>query len=244
MGQPCGPIVEVALGVIAFISPKGGAGKTTAALVLALSLVEDGRRVAMIDSDPNKPLIRWGELPGRPSDLTVHPAPTQGDIALAHREARRLDPDWVILDTEGSIRGAMGFQVIRPDLVVTPLAGSQLEAVEAIKAAEMVRTFGRRGGRATPHRCLLTRLPAALQPRSLKGVIAQLREREIELLPVALLEKEAFRALFAVGGGFDALAAEAVSGAEAARQNAQALKAAVLDLLPQTTGAPVRDRAS
>jgi chromosome partitioning protein len=217
------------LRVIAFISPKGGAGKTTAALVLALGLVERGWRVAMIDSDPNKPLVHWSTLPGRPERLTIHPAPTMQDIRDAERDARRRDPDWIILDTEGSIRGAMAFTTLRPDLVLTPLAGSHLEAMQAIKAAEMVREFGQRAGRPLPHRCILTRIPAAIRPRSLKAVVEQLREHEIALLPTALLEKEAFRALFSMGGGFDGLEAGGVGGAAAARANAEAYVEAVLD---------------
>jgi chromosome partitioning protein len=221
------------LRVIAFISPKGGAGKTTAALVLALGLVERGQRVAMIDSDPNKPLVQWRTLPGAPDGLSVHPAPTAHDIADAQRDARRVDPDWIILDTEGSVRGAMAFTAVRPDLALTPLAGSQLEAIEAIKAAEMVREFGRRGGRPLPHRCLLTRIPAAIRPRSLKGVVEHLRQHQIEFLPTALLEKEAFRALFSIGGGFAGLEAGGVGGVGTARKNADAYVEAVLELMGQ-----------
>jgi len=219
------------LPVIAFISPKGGAGKTTAALLLALGLVERGRRVAMIDSDPNKPLIYWSNLPNRPEALTAHPAPTPQDIRDAQRDARRLDPDWIILDTEGSVRGAMAFATMRPDLVLTPLAGSQLEAVQAIKAAEMVREFGRRGGRPLTHRCLLTRIPAAIRSRSLRSVVEQLHGHGIELLPTALLEKEAFRALFSIGGGLAGLEAHGVGGVPAARRNAEAYIEAVLELV-------------
>ena len=74
--------------IVAFVSPKGGAGKTTAALLLALGLAEQGRRVAMIDSDPNKPLLHWASLPGRPEPISVHPAPTDPDLAISMREAR------------------------------------------------------------------------------------------------------------------------------------------------------------
>lgn len=208
--------------VVAFISPKGGAGKTTAATVLALRLAELGRRVAMVDSDPNKPLVAWAALPGQTERITVHPAPTAQDIGDALREAQRRRPDWIILDTEGSIRGAMGFISVRPELVITPLAGSQLEANQAIKAAEIVQEFGKRGGRAVPHRCLLTRIPAAIRPRSIKAVVEQLREQQVELLPTALLEKEAFRSLFAIGGGFAGLRREGVGGVDAAEANARA----------------------
>jgi chromosome partitioning protein len=219
------------LPIIAFISPKGGAGKTTAALVLALGLADRGRQVAIIDADPNKPFVAWSKLPSRPDRITVHPAPTLRDIGDALREARRTEPDWVILDTEGSMAGAMAFTAMRPDLIITPMAGSQLEADQAIKAADMVSAFGRRGGQPLPHRGLLTRIPAAIRPRSLKSVVGQLRAHDVEFLPTALLEKEAFRALFAVGGGFAGLEAEGVSGIPAARANAHAYVDAVLETM-------------
>lgn len=216
---------------IAFISPKGGAGKTTAALLLALGLADRGARVALIDSDLNKPLLRWGELPGRPEAISVHAAPTVQDIRDAASEARRRDPDWTIVDTEGSVRGAMVFAALRFDLVLTPLTGSAMDVVEAIKAAELVASFGKRAGSNLLHQCLLSRVPAALKPRSLRAVVDQLRAREIDILPAALIEKEAFRALFETGGGFDALEARGVGGVPAARRNIEAYVEAVLTLL-------------
>jgi chromosome partitioning protein len=220
---------------VAFVSPKGGAGKTTAALLLALGLAERGRRVAMIDSDPNKPLVAWAALPGRPELISVHPAPTLQDIRDALKEGQRRQPDWVILDTEGSLRGAMAFTTIKLDAVLTPLAGSQLEAAQAIKAAEMVEEFCGRREHRLKHRCVLTRVPAALKPRGLKAVVEQLHARDIAFLSTPLIEKEAFRTLFAVGGGFAGLQTAGVSGVESARQNAEAYVNAVVDLVAPAT---------
>jgi len=216
---------------VAFISPKGGAGKTTAALALALGLAERGHRVALIDSDPNKPLVRWAELPDRSEAISVHPAPTVQDIRDAVREAQRRAPDWTILDTEGTERGAVVLAALRFDLVLTPLAGSQLDLCEAIKAAELVQAFGRRAGRPIPHRALLTRVPAAIKPKMLKSVVAQLRAAAIQILPTPLLEKEAFRALFHIGSGFDALEVNGVWGAAAARHNTAAYVRDVHDIV-------------
>ena len=53
--------------VIAFSSPKGGAGKTTAATVLATVLAERGATVTIIDADPNKNVVDWAKLPGKPT---------------------------------------------------------------------------------------------------------------------------------------------------------------------------------
>ncbi|MBX3482679.1 AAA family ATPase [Phenylobacterium sp.] len=216
---------------IAFISPKGGAGKTTAALLLALGLAERGRRVALIDSDPNKPLVRWAGLPGRPERLSVHAAPTVPDIREAAAEARRLGPEWTIVDTEGSVRGAMVFAALRFDAVITPLTGSAMDAVEAIKASELVASFGKRQGNHLPHACLMSRVPAALKPRSLGAVVAQLRAREIDILPTPLIEKEAFRALFEVGGGLGGLERLGLRGVAAARANVAAYVDAVTAMI-------------
>jgi chromosome partitioning protein len=216
---------------IALISPKGGAGKTTAALALALGLAERGQRVAMIDSDPNKPLVHWWALPNRPAEISVHPAPTIQDIRDAVREAQRRSPDWFVVDTEGSERGAMVFAALRFDLVLTPVAGSQLDLREAIKAAELVRAFGRRAGKPLNHRALLTRVPAALKPRMLKTVVEQLRKADVQILPTPLLEKEAFRALFHIGGGFGSLELNGVWGAAAARQNTASYTSDIVDVV-------------
>ena len=219
---------------VAFVSPKGGAGKTTAALLLALGLAERGQRVAMIDSDPNKPLIYWASLPGRPNLVSVHPAPTLRDVPDALREARPRNPDWIILDTEGSIRGAMAFTALRLDLILTPLAGSHLEAIQALKASEMVETFTSRSDRPPRHRALLTRVPAAIRARSLATVVEQLRSNGMELLPTALIEKEAFRSLFSIGGGFDEMQASGISGVDSALQNVRAYVQVVMDTVAQT----------
>ncbi len=184
---------------VAFVSPKGGAGKTTAALLLALGLEAEGKRVAMIDSDINKPLMHWASLPGKPERISVHPAPTSEDITISLREAKRLDPDWLILDTEGSARGAMAFRVLRPNLIITPLAASQLEVIQALKAAELIHKFGR----DLKHVALLTRLPVTQRGDAVKAVILQLRENGIPLLNEPLIENQAFRSLFDVGGGLD-----------------------------------------
>lgn len=219
------------LPTVAFVSPKGGAGKTTAALLLALGLAEKGHQVAMIDADPNRPLVGWWNLPNRPLRVSVHAAPFAGDLPDALREARFKKATWIILDTEGSARQGIAFTAVSPDLVITPLAASPLEATQAIKAGEMVKDAARKMRKTLVHACLLTRLPAAIRPKSVKSVVAQLHEAGLEILPTPIIEKEAFRTLFAIGGGFDALESHGAYGVGAARMNAATYVDAVTDLL-------------
>jgi len=57
--------------VIPFVSPKGGCGKSTSAVLLASYLAESGRSVTIIDADPNRPVSRWSKRPGKPKNLSV-----------------------------------------------------------------------------------------------------------------------------------------------------------------------------
>jgi chromosome partitioning protein len=45
---------------IAFVSQKGGCGKSTLAASLAVAAKEAGERVLVLDMDPKKSIVRWG----------------------------------------------------------------------------------------------------------------------------------------------------------------------------------------
>ena len=51
---------------ISFASSKGGAGKSTSAVLLATELAQHGTTVTIIDADPNQPVLRWSKKTGKP----------------------------------------------------------------------------------------------------------------------------------------------------------------------------------
>lgn len=200
---------------VAFVSSKGGVGKTTSALLLALGLAGRGLQVSLVDSDPNLPLKAWGALPGKPDRVRLFHAPSFQDLPGELRKARAA-AEWVVIDTEGGAPRMGGMAIANADLVVTPLAASQLDAREAVKAAQMVADISRREGRPIPLVCLFARTPSGAR-RSFQEVRALLRAAELPTLGVALTDKEAFRALFFQGGGLEGLNPRHVSGLPAAR---------------------------
>lgn len=204
---------------IAFVSSKGGVGKTTSALLLALGLAERGVSVSIVDSDPNLPLKAWGALPGKPETVSLFHAPSFQDLPGELRKAKQAS-DWVVIDTEGGAPRMGGMAIANADLVVTPLAASQLDAREAMKVSKMVDEVAKREGRTIPLVCLFARTPSGLR-RSFQEVRAQLEAAALPSLATALTDKEAFRALFSKGGSLGGLSPRHVSGVRAARDLVQ-----------------------
>ncbi len=207
--------LERLLPTIAFVSSKGGVGKTTSALLLALGLAERGHAVALLDSDPNLPLKAWGALPGKPDGIALYHAPNFQDLPGELRSAKAR-ANWVVIDTEGGAPRMGGLAIANADLVITPLAASQLDAREAVKVAAMVAEVSKREGRAIPLVCLFARTPAGVR-RSFQDVRSLLEAAGIPALSTILSDKEAFRALFFRGGGIGALNRRQVSGVAAAQ---------------------------
>jgi chromosome partitioning protein len=205
---------------IAFVSTKGGVGKTTSALLLALGLAERGLDVSIVDSDPNLPLKAWSELPGRPAAIRLFHAPSFQDLPGELRHAKQA-ADWVVVDTEGGAPRMGGMAIANADLVLTPLAASQLDAREAMKVARMVADISKREGRPIPLVCLFARTPPAGR-RSFQEVRAELEAADLPALQAALSDKEAFRALFSKGGALASLSRRQVSGVAAARELVEA----------------------
>ena len=87
--------------VIAFANPKGGAGKTTSALLLASELAARGARVAIIDADPERWISQWGALPGKPATITILGDITE-DTIVDQIEAAAAEAQFVVVDLEGT----------------------------------------------------------------------------------------------------------------------------------------------
>lgn len=214
---------------IAFMSSKGGAGKTTAALTLALGIARRGERVAVIDADTNLPIQRWRSHADGLEDLAVFPARTSQQLLQALDDGAAYAA-WRIVDTEGTARSWDQVGTIKPDLVIIPLGPSPLEAAEAIRTSRSLQNMATFFDRRLPHACVFTRLPAAIRARSFGMVVRQLRAERIAIIETPLIDKEAFRAMFWNGGTLDSLDPELVSGLESARNNADLYAGDVLRL--------------
>jgi chromosome partitioning protein len=215
---------------IVFASPKGGAGKSTSAVVLASELALRGAQVVAIDADPNRPVSSWAKRPGKPETLAVLSDVTEATI-IDEIEAAAARVPFVIVDLEGTASMTVAYAISRADLVIVPTQGSQLDAAEAAKAIRLIRQQERAFGRRIPHAVLFTRTSAAIRPRTLQHIREEMAQNSVPALETQMHEREAFRAIFSFGGVLSGLNAGQVGGLEAAVRNAQAFAAEVVALL-------------
>lgn len=212
---------------IVFETPKGGTGKSTSALILASELANRGATVSFIDADPNKPVWRWSQRPGKPHSLIVHEDVSESSIIdLIEQEA--LQSTFVIVDLEGTANMMAGYAISRADLVIIPTQGSHLDAAESAKAIKLVQQQEKAFGKKIPFAILFTRTNAAIRPRTLQSIEKQFAHKKTPVFNVQIMEREAYRALFAFGGTLSGLDPAQVTNITAAMMNAHAFAAEVI----------------
>lgn len=206
--------------VISFANPKGGAGKTTSALLLASELACKGARVVIIDADPERWISQWGRLPGKPDNLTIIAEVTEDSI-VDQIEAAAEIAQFVIVDLEGTASLMVANAIGMSDLVVIPAQGASMDAKGAAKTLKLIRNQERMARRPILHSVLMTRTSAAVMSRALKNVREQMDKAGIDVFQTTIVERAAYRDIFDYGGLLADLTAEQVSNVEKARDNAR-----------------------
>src|ERR1700734_1554174 len=85
---------------IAFVSPKGGAGKTTSAFLLSTALAKL-YDVTVIDADPNHPIKTWAKSGNLPPRLTIVSDASE-DTIIDRIEDAASKTAFVVVDLEGT----------------------------------------------------------------------------------------------------------------------------------------------
>jgi len=218
--------------VITLLSPKGGVGKTTTALLLGTELAAQGADVILVDADPNFPLSKWAALGDKPENIEVIEEIDEETIIDTISDARKR-AKYVIVDLEGRASGRVTNALLVSNLALIPMQGSALDSNEAARAFKNVKQVSKHRDKPLKFAAVLakTQASAKLWPRDLKQIIIDLREAGIPVIETALADRGAFRALFSFGGTLATLKDADVGSLKTARANAAAFTLDVLHLL-------------
>jgi chromosome partitioning protein len=203
--------------IIPFVSPKGGSGKTTSALLLStfLSKLYD---VTVIDADPNRPIRDWASGGNVPPRLTVVSDIEEDTIIERIKDAAAKTP-FVIIDLEGTASKIVLYAISQADFVIIPTQSSPLDAKEASRAIRVVLQSEKLARKAKPYSVLLTRTNPIIRTRSLAHIQKGLLEAGVPVLQTELNEREAYKAIISFQQTLDGLDPAAVPNLDKAKLN-------------------------
>ncbi|MFN7101851.1 MAG: AAA family ATPase [Pseudorhizobium sp.] len=206
--------------VITFANTKGGAGKTTAVLLLATELAQQGYRVTILDADPQQWITRWHKLSPPDSRIGVIPYINTSTIERTIADGRATT-DYFIIDLPGARTSLLATAIGLSDHVLIPIQGCAMDAQGGANVLELLQYLERRAGIKVAHSVVLTRVNPMVTTRALLAVKGLLAQRQVNVLNTPIVERSAFRDVFECGGSLHTMNEAQVSNLDKARENAR-----------------------
>jgi chromosome partitioning protein len=208
---------------IVIASPKGGAGKSTTAVILATELAIAGAQLSLLDCDPNGSVTLWSERGSVPDNIQVLSKITEADIV---KSIKRLDQDGkiVIIDLEGVASRLVSRAISQADLVITPMRATTLDATIGVRALQLISEEEEALDRSIAHAVVFT-MTRAIQSKQQRGIHLSLTTQGVDVIEPPLMERAAFSALFEFGGNLREMPPQ--GNMEGAIGNAEAFAQAV-----------------
>ncbi|MFZ1727485.1 MAG: ParA family partition ATPase [Albidovulum sp.] len=114
--------------VIAVAQQKGGSGKTTIAVNLAVAFLKRGATVALLDTDPQGSLGRWFMARRETLGTERLEFSTSSAWGVSYEcEKLKRDADFVIIDTPPKVDADLRPALREADLILVPVASSHVD---------------------------------------------------------------------------------------------------------------------
>jgi len=122
---------------IAFLSQKGGSGKTTLAVHIAVAAHEAGQRVVVVDTDPQRSATTWGNAREAAAPLVASAAVS--DLARVLDAAKTEAMTLVLIDTAPHAAPEAAAVARASDFVLIPCRPTAFDLAAAGNAAAIVK---------------------------------------------------------------------------------------------------------
>ena len=175
---------------IAFIAQKGGTGKTTLALSLAVAAQEAGQVAVIIDLDPQATACNWGDRRKLEAPVIVDAQPAR--LVRALEKAEEHGVDLALIDTPARSEQSALAAAKAADLVVIPCRPQIYDLETLPNSREIVNLAGKK-----PSLVLLNAVPP--WPGRQEEALEAAKTFEMPVCPKMLGHRAAFGDAAALG---------------------------------------------
>ena len=169
---------------IAVVAEKGGVGKTTLSLTLAVAAVLAGRKVAVFDLDSQATAAKWTDRRDNEFPWVVATPATRLDAAIA--QAKTQGVDFIVIDTPPHAGTDAVEAARRADLVLVPVEPHIYTLETLPKLGDLLKLAGDKPA-------LFVVSKAAIQGKEGQDAAAYLKEQGFDVCPVTLHLRAAHR---------------------------------------------------
>jgi chromosome partitioning protein len=152
--------------IITIASTKGGVGKSTIAVNIAVQLIRNGLSVALLDGDIQGSLSKWNLV--RESQIqegvklpSIFVANAQGETLLSIALDKSKQGFWVLIDSAGVDSSSTRAILLKTDYVLTLSAPSPLDLWEIDTLLKLVQNLERAQNRKVPTILLFNKVGTA-----------------------------------------------------------------------------------
>ena len=126
---------------VAFLSQKGGSGKTTLAVHIAVAAEESGEKVALLDTDVQASACTWGDVREKdtPPIARASPSETPRVIEAAQNDGITL----LVIDTAPHAAPGAATVVALADFVLVPCRPTAFDLAAVAASVDIVKAAGK-----------------------------------------------------------------------------------------------------
>lgn len=179
--------------ILALASLKGGTGKTTVSLNLAVTAEEAGIPTVVVDVDPQQASAKWGDLRALSGRGPTVISAMAARLPQALSSAAQLGAQLIVIDTAAHAEGILVSTIEAADLVLIPCRPTIVD-LQYLAATLQLATFRKRNAAV---------LLNAVQPRTSDRVQAEgaLSDMGVNLVPVSVSNLVAYARAITTGQG-------------------------------------------
>lgn len=194
---------------LSFICQKGGTGKTTLALNIAVEAMRRGFTVAVVDLDPQPSACAWGDLRGKRTEPVVIDAKPARLAAAVETARAQGGLDLLIIDTGGRTEEGAFAAAKASDLVVVPVQPSAVDLKSIPATRDLIAMAG-----AKPSLAVITRTkPFGTRHKESE---AWLNQSKISVSRAIIGDRITFQDAYAAGQGVSEYAPDSRAADEVA----------------------------